>query len=107
MCSSSSRLSLLSLTAAIWAFAGKHDWVNPSEALLATLRSELDLDQRDAADESDEGCSRGTPSGPTKKCRPWHWLKEMRCALHQACPGRAGGGYFPFIYSFVLYKKGD
>lgn len=54
--------------------------MNPSEELLATLRGELDLDLRDAPDDSDEGGSRGTDSGPSKKCRPWHWLKEMRYA---------------------------
>ena len=57
---------------------GVHDWVNPSEELLATLRGELDLDLRDAPDDSDEGGSRGTDVGPIKKSRPWHWLKEMR-----------------------------
>lgn len=63
--------------------AGEHDWVNPSEDLLATLRGELDLDLRDAPDDSDEGVSRGgTTAGPVKKCRPWHWLKEMRYAIY-------------------------
>ena len=63
--------------------AGQHDWVNPSEDLLATLRGELDLDLRDAPDDSDEGGSRaGTTASPVKKCRPWHWLKEMRYVIH-------------------------
>ena len=63
--------------------AGEHDWVNPSEDLLATLRGELDLDLRDAPDDSDEGGSRGaTAAGPAKKCRPWHWLQEMRYAIY-------------------------
>ena len=56
--------------------AGKHDWVNPSDVLLATLREELDLELRDAPDDSDG--SRGGESALAKKCRPWHWLQEMR-----------------------------
>ena len=54
----------------------KHDWVNPSSELLATLRQELDLELRDAPGESDG--SGGGESGSAKKCRPWHWLQEMR-----------------------------
>ena len=56
--------------------AAKHDWVNPSDELLATLREELDLELRDAPDDSDG--SRGGESALAKKCRPWHWLQEMR-----------------------------
>lgn len=60
---------------------GDHDWVNPSDELLASLREELDLDLRDAPDDSDDGGSRaGVEGGPIRKCRPWHWLQEMRCA---------------------------
>ncbi|KAA6429110.1 MAG: hypothetical protein FRX49_01220 [Trebouxia sp. A1-2] len=59
--------------------AGDHDWVNPSDELLASLREELDLDLRDAPDDSDDGGSRaGVEGGPIRKCRPWHWLQEMR-----------------------------
>ncbi|DBB05642.1 TPA: hypothetical protein ACH3X1_012259 [Trebouxia sp. C0004] len=58
--------------------AGDHDWVNPSDELLASLREELDLDLRDAPDDSDDGGSRAGEGGPTRKCRPWHWLQEMR-----------------------------
>ena len=57
---------------------GHHDWVNPSNELLAILRNELDLDLRDAPDDSDDGGSRAGEAGPTKKCRPWHWLPEMK-----------------------------
>lgn len=57
--------------------------MNPSEDLLVTLRGELDLDLRDAPEDSDEGGSRGaTTAGPVKKCRPWHWLKEMRYTFY-------------------------
>lgn len=59
---------------------GDHDWVNPSDELLASLREELDLDLRDAPDDSDDGIPRAGEGGPTRKCRPWHWLQEMRCA---------------------------
>lgn len=57
---------------------GDHDWVNPSDELLASLREELDLGLRDAPDDSDDGGSRAGEGGPTKKCRPWHWIQEMR-----------------------------
>ena len=52
--------------------------MNPSNELLATLRYELDLDLRDAPDDSDDGGSRAGEAGPSKKCRPWHWLPEMK-----------------------------
>ena len=64
-------------------WTGNHDWVNPSDELLATLLEELDLDLRDAPDDSDEGAGE---AGPARKCRPWHWLQEMRCATsHMSC----------------------
>lgn len=62
---------------AAWPSTGtKHDWVSPSKELLATLQQELDLELRDAPDDSDG--SRGRESSLAKKCRPWHWLQEMR-----------------------------
>lgn len=54
----------------------QNDWVNPSNELLAVLRQELDLELRDAPDDSD-GSGRAE-SGLAKKCKPWHWLQEMR-----------------------------
>jgi len=68
------------LTCICSVLTGDHDWVKPSDELLASLREELDLDLRDAPDDSDDGGSRAGEGGPTKKCRPWHWLQEMRYA---------------------------
>lgn len=76
------------LSTASGSTAGQNDWVNPSDELLATLRQELDLDLRDAPDDSD-GSGRAE-SGLAKKCRPWHWLQEMRwvCRKRHTClPG--------------------
>ena len=65
--------------------------MNPSEDLLATVRSELDLDLEDAPDDSDErgpgkeGSREGATTSPVKKCRPWHWLQDMRYVILKAC----------------------